>query len=505
MGENCADGQGKFPCLSVPLCGMVVHGGREQGNFVRYHGKNLCMSLCLMIGLLLPLRGEQLPLLLQERYLLAQVESEHEELSIGYNVFNGDFPLLLHARPDELSVYLGSPLFFPAYFSVGTTSQVGYYDAYRTYTPLSLLAIGWRYDLMQSKMMTHPGLFFSWGWRAGNLSGALAYHSASREAEIYLGASFDRIGVTAAFSTDHLIASISVRSKASWTIQAAVEAHASGPPKFSLGFGFSRRDYPSQSIRNERWKIEVAHRGSLELAPENSLEAFAIALEEPGYIAIETDIQMTADGNFVLVHDPILFRYRHGFELVKELTTDELKSLDMGSWFDREFAGARMMELSELAELANENPDVYWLLELKVPIWDEQDARRFLAEIDRLFIHPERVAFYAISREMMVLMQRLTGRPVGLQLDSLKSMLFYSDHVLPLMKSEYRPLIEGADFFTILSSKYDRQELLIELSEELGIPVMLWNFHDVITGYVPVSKRRYPLGMQKMADGKVLL
>ena len=283
-----------------------------------------------------------------------------------------------------------------------------------------------------------------------------------------------------------------------------MELEEHGQASFGIGFGLSRKDYAAESIFTDDWSMSVAHRGSLLHAPENTNAAFEWALEQPRYVAIETDIQLTADGKFLLIHDPILLRYNHGFDMVGEMTSEQLKSLDMGSWFSSDFAGAQVLDLAQLGEISNANPDVYWLLELKNLAWTREEAKRFLTEIDEEFDHPEKIGFYTVTFEMMELMQSLTDRPVGIQLDTVKMMLYYSDHLMPLVKAEYRPLVRNADFFTLLSSKFDREEQLIELSEELGIPVMLWNFHDVIAGYIPKDLRRYPLGMPKMLDGALL-
>ena len=110
--------------------------------------------------------AHQLPFLMQERHLLVDLRmpiagDQVDGMRIGYSVCNGDFPLLLHAEPGELTVYTGSPLFFPAYISAGSTNQVGYLDAYRTHTPLASLSGGWRYDIPGSDLMKDEGFFIS--------------------------------------------------------------------------------------------------------------------------------------------------------------------------------------------------------------------------------------------------------------------------------------------------------------------------------------------------------
>jgi glycerophosphoryl diester phosphodiesterase len=53
----------------------------------------------------------------------------------------------------------------------------------------------------------------------------------------------------------------------------------------------------------ERRVLDIAHRGASLDAPENTLDAFALAVKQ-GADMIETDLHLTADGDVVLVHDP---------------------------------------------------------------------------------------------------------------------------------------------------------------------------------------------------------
>lgn len=87
--------------------------------------------------------------------------------------------------------------------------------------------------------------------------------------------------------------------------------------------------------------LTLAHRGASGYAPENTLAAFDKAIEL-GADMIETDVRQTKDGHLVLFHDPSVKRTTNGQGLVSELTLAELKALDAGSWFGREFAGQRI-------------------------------------------------------------------------------------------------------------------------------------------------------------------
>lgn len=71
----------------------------------------------------------------------------------------------------------------------------------------------------------------------------------------------------------------------------------------------------------------VAHRGASHSHPENTLPAFAAALEL-GVELIELDVRLTRDGVPVVIHDPDVSRTTDGAGLVHELTIGQVKALD---------------------------------------------------------------------------------------------------------------------------------------------------------------------------------
>lgn len=92
--------------------------------------------------------------------------------------------------------------------------------------------------------------------------------------------------------------------------------------------------------------IVVGHRGTVRFAPENTIAAFEKAIEM-GARAVEMDVRATKDGEFVIMHDPLVNRTTNGTGLVSQLTLAEIKELDAGSWFAPEFEGERVPTLRE--------------------------------------------------------------------------------------------------------------------------------------------------------------
>src|SRR5215813_13746554 len=76
----------------------------------------------------------------------------------------------------------------------------------------------------------------------------------------------------------------------------------------------------------------IGHRGASALAPENTIAAFDLALKS-GADGIEFDVRLSRDGVPVIIHDETLRRTALRSERVVDLTAEELKKTDAGSWF----------------------------------------------------------------------------------------------------------------------------------------------------------------------------
>lgn len=148
----------------------------------------------------------------------------------------------------------------------------------------------------------------------------------------------------------------------------------------------------------------VAHRGASAYAPEHTLPAYELAIAQGAHV-IEPDLQITADGVLIALHDETLDRTTNVAEVFPDrfrevevdgvptrrwyavdFTLEEIRRLDAGSWFAPRFAGARVPTLREVIELA---------LEAGVGIFPETKA-------------PEAYAAQGFEMERMLLAE-LTG------------------------------------------------------------------------------------------------
>jgi glycerophosphoryl diester phosphodiesterase len=109
----------------------------------------------------------------------------------------------------------------------------------------------------------------------------------------------------------------------------------------------------------------IAHRGGSLEVPENTLAAFRHAIDL-GMKFVELDVQMSSDGELMVIHDETIDRTTGGHGAVGSYTFEELRKLDAGSHFGPQFAGERIPTLREVLELCTD-AGVGVVVEIKSP------------------------------------------------------------------------------------------------------------------------------------------
>jgi glycerophosphoryl diester phosphodiesterase len=104
----------------------------------------------------------------------------------------------------------------------------------------------------------------------------------------------------------------------------------------------SSRDMPTHGI--------CAYRGASNTYPENTLAAFREAIRLGAHM-IEMDVCFTKDRQLVLMHDVTVDRTTNGSGSVSELTLEEIKHLDAGSWKSNHFEGEEVPTLEEVLQI----------------------------------------------------------------------------------------------------------------------------------------------------------
>jgi len=97
----------------------------------------------------------------------------------------------------------------------------------------------------------------------------------------------------------------------------------------------------------------IGHRGGAAGYPENTLIAFKKAVEL-GADGVEFDVQLTKDGEVVVIHDELIDRTMTGSGLVGDHTLQELKEMSAGEFYSADFKEEKIPTLREVLEVVRE-------------------------------------------------------------------------------------------------------------------------------------------------------
>jgi glycerophosphoryl diester phosphodiesterase len=124
--------------------------------------------------------------------------------------------------------------------------------------------------------------------------------------------------------------------------------------------------------------VIAAHRGASMGAPENTLAAIQKAIDMGADMA-EIDVQLTYDNAVVVIHDFDLMRIAGIPKRVSQMTLEEIRNVDAGSWFSPDFRDERIPTLGEVLDLAKGK--IRLNIELKYTKPNPQLARRVVRAI----------------------------------------------------------------------------------------------------------------------------
>ena len=204
----------------------------------------------------------------------------------------------------------------------------------------------------------------------------------------------------------------------------------------------------------------VAHRGASNAAPENTLAAVQAAIDD-GAHWVEIDVQETADGQVVVIHDRALKKVGGSTLTVAGSTLEQLREVDVGSWFGPEFADQRVPTLEEVLELSRDRIGVN--IELKYYGGEVALERSVIDIVERAGMADQVVAMSLSYRGIQTLHRMRPDWTVGLLSSVAIGRLAALD----------------VDFLALNGRAATRR--LIRQAHQQGQQVMVWTVNDAIT------------------------
>jgi glycerophosphoryl diester phosphodiesterase len=133
------------------------------------------------------------------------------------------------------------------------------------------------------------------------------------------------------------------------------------------------------TTRRNQPVLVIAHRGSSATAPENTLAAFRLAVEQDADF-IEFDVQESADGEVIVMHDSDLMKVGGSPLKVWEANAAQLRTVDIGSRTAPRFSSERVPTLAETLAVSKGGSRV--IVELKSYGHDQRLEEKVVAIVE---------------------------------------------------------------------------------------------------------------------------
>jgi len=206
----------------------------------------------------------------------------------------------------------------------------------------------------------------------------------------------------------------------------------------------------------------LAHRGASGYAPENTMEAFELAVEQHAD-GFEIDIHITKDGEIVVIHDDTIDRTSNGTGHVTELTLAELQQFNYNVGFEANYPTAHIPTLAQVLELVKKH-QLYLNIEIKniMDSSNKYDGLNFAAaELVLEYEVEEQVIFSSFNHNSM--------RELKERFPNIKTALL---HFSKLHEGEHYAKTAGADALHPLFSMIDKESIME--SQAAGIQINAW-------------------------------
>jgi glycerophosphoryl diester phosphodiesterase len=267
---------------------------------------------------------------------------------------------------------------------------------------------------------------------------------------------------------------------------------------------------PNQVLAPYTRPTLIAHRGASAYAPEHTLAAYRLALQQ-GADFVEPDLQITKDGVLVCLHDATLERttdVRRVFPdrarvvngrktwPVVDFTIQEVQRLEAGSWMSPKFAGEHVVTLQEMIELVRGKAGIF--PETKLPESYERlgwSMEKLLMEtlarngLERPGADPKTpVVIQSFSAESL----RVLRRKHGCKLPLVLLVKIGPDAARRLTPQGLKEVKEFADGIGPNKALILRRPTLVEEAHALGMSVTAWTFRSK-------ERSRFPSVREEMA------
>lgn len=249
-----------------------------------------------------------------------------------------------------------------------------------------------------------------------------------------------------------------------------------------------------------RYVTIIAHRGASGYAPENTMEAIQLARELNADF-IEFDVHLTKDGVLVANHDVTVERTTNGVGKIQDLTIQQLKQLDAGSWFNQtfpnrakeEYVNAKIATVEEIFQAFG--TEEHFVIEIKYPYLYPGIEEKLIKMLEKYHLLEDRdkVILLSTSKESLKKLYKLNPnlklgllyiytQDAKISYDELAELQQYISIIIPnynKLNQEYIRRVKNAGFQIYTYTVNDKQTFY---------KLLYWGIDGVITDYPDIDR-----------------
>lgn len=233
----------------------------------------------------------------------------------------------------------------------------------------------------------------------------------------------------------------------------------------------------------------IAHRGASGYAPENTMEAFKLAVEMKAD-GIETDVHLTKDGEVVIMHDEKIDRTTDGTGYLKDYTYAELMKFNANNHMEQ-YEFCKIPKLTDLLALVKES-GILLNIELKTDFIAYPQIEEKVLNLVKEYEVEEQIIYSSFNHYSIAKIKALdaTAKTGLLYMEGLYKPWDYAKSINVEALHPFYPNLEIPDYVTechknkiminawTVNKRADMKHLI-----DLGIDGVITNYPDIALAY----------------------
>lgn len=217
--------------------------------------------------------------------------------------------------------------------------------------------------------------------------------------------------------------------------------------------------------------IFIAHRGESFDAPENTLAAINLAWQREAD-AVEIDIHISKDERIVVIHDDNTWKFDRKFNKIKDLTLEELKRIDVGSYKGSQWKDERIPTLEQVLTTVPENKSLFIEIKSSFEILDNLNKLIVSSKIQ-----PDQIKLIGFDYDVLKKAKKIFDEHEifwVINIEYLELMNSPQPEIIKLIEKIHHSDLDGLD----LSDSKLINKAFVNKIKDAGLKLYVWTVND---------------------------